>query len=89
MRKNWRGEDELLLKNGTLDGYACEPCYFRAGYTLRVAPGTLEIFATSSCQIQVKTKKVSPSKLVALRTVPYGKFGTGYCITFIKRLNEV
>ena len=22
VRKNWRGGDELLLKNGTLDGYA-------------------------------------------------------------------
>ena len=42
------------------------------------APGTLGIFATSSCQIQVKNKKVFSS-------VPYGKSGPGYCITIIKR----
>ena len=29
--KNWRGGVEPLLKNGTLDGYAYKPYYFRAG----------------------------------------------------------
>ena len=48
---------ELLLKNGTIDGYAYKTCYSRAGFTLRRAPGNLGIFATSSCQIQNKTKK--------------------------------
>ena len=27
-RKNWRGGDEVLLKNGTLDGYAYKLCCF-------------------------------------------------------------
>ena len=49
MRKNWRGGGESSLKNGTIDGYACYTCYFRAGFTLRGARGTLQIFATSSC----------------------------------------
>ena len=49
--KNWRGGDKLLLKNGRLDGYAYQPCYSRAEFTLRVAHGTMGIFATSSCQI--------------------------------------
>ena len=34
----------------------------RAGFTLRGALGTLEIFSTSFSQILVKTKKVSPSE---------------------------
>ena len=41
----------LLLKNGTIDSYAYLPCYCQAGFTSRWAPGTLEIFATSFCQI--------------------------------------
>ena len=32
VRKNWRGGDELLLKNGTIDGYANQPCFFLAGF---------------------------------------------------------
>ena len=51
MRKNWRGGDELLLKHGTLDGYAYKPYYSWAEVTLREAPGTLGIFATSFSQI--------------------------------------
>ena len=31
----------------------------RAGFTLRGAPGTLGIFATSFCQILVKSKEMS------------------------------
>ena len=54
VRKNWQsgllllknGIKKMLLKNGTLDGYAYYPCYFRAGFTLRETPGTLGIFAT-------------------------------------------
>ena len=42
---------ESLLKNGTIDGYAYYTCYYRAEFTMGEAPGTLEIFATSSCQI--------------------------------------
>ena len=49
-----------------------------AGYTLREAPGTLGIIATSSCQILVKTKKVLPSKRGAPGgTVPHGNSGPG------------
>ena len=59
----------------------------RARFTLRGAPGTLEIFVKSSCQIQVKTKKrVLPSESGAPDTVPYVKSALGYCITFIKNV---
>ena len=50
----------------------------RGEYTLRGAPGALEIFAASFCQIYVQTKnKVLPSELRAAGTVPYGKFRPG------------
>ena len=48
-----------------------------------------EIFATSSCHIQVKTKqKVMLSECRASGNVPYSKSTPGYCITFKKRLEE-
>ena len=34
MRKNWRDGDGLLFKNDTIDDYAYQPCYSRAGFTL-------------------------------------------------------
>ena len=40
VRKNWRGEGELLLKNSTIDGNASKTCYSWAGFTLRGGPGT-------------------------------------------------
>ena len=68
----------------TLTNYVID----RAGFTLSGAPGTLEIFAKSSCQILVKTKKVLPSESGAPATVPYSKSASGYCITVIKKLDE-
>ena len=49
-RKDWQGESQLL-KNGTIDGYACYSCYSLAGFTLQGAPGTLAIIAIPSNQI--------------------------------------
>ena len=50
--KNWRGKGGLLLKNGTIDGYANKPCYCPGRiYIARGPCPFLEIFATSSCQI--------------------------------------
>ena len=51
-------------------------------------PGILGIMATSSCQVLVKTKIVLPSERDAPGTVPYGKSSPGYCIAFIKGLDE-
>ena len=59
----------------------------RVGFTLSWAPGTFEIFAILSRQIQVKTKKVL-SECGASGTVLCVKSVRGYCITFIKRLDE-
>ena len=57
----------------------------RAGFALHLPPGTLEIFAKPSFQIQEKRKKkVLLFKSVAPGTVPFGKATPGYCITFIK-----
>ena len=60
----------------------------RAGFTLLGDPGALRIFATSFCQIQVKTKKSLTILALGPGTVPYGKSGPGYCIAFIKRLDD-
>ena len=51
-------------------------------------PGTSRIFATFFRQIQVKTKKSFPLQAQAPGTVPYGKYGPGYCITLIQTLDE-
>ena len=61
-----------------------------AAFTMRGARGNLEIFAKSSCQISVKTRKKS-YRLKAGRApgiVPYCKSAPGYCITFTKKLHE-
>ena len=60
----------------------------RAGFTLRGAFGTLEIFAKASCKYVKTKKKVMPCESGAPRAVPFGKFAPGYCITSIKRLDE-
>ena len=60
-RENLRGGVELLSKKATIDATIeleatpTNHVIARAGFTLRGAPRTLEIFATSSSQIQVKT----------------------------------
>ena len=59
----------------------------RAGLTLRGALSTLEDFAKSFCQIQMKTKK-SLTIWPLASTVPYGKSGPGDYITFIERLDK-
>ena len=41
------GEDDLFLKNDTIDRNACYHVIARVRFTLRWAPGILEIFATS------------------------------------------
>ena len=37
---------------------------------------------------RLRPKKVLPSERGATGTLPYGKSGLGYCITFIKKLDE-
>ena len=51
-------------------------------------PWHLWDFATSACQMQAKTKKSATIRALGPSTVPYGKYGPGYCITFIKSLDE-
>ena len=51
LRKSWRDGGGLLFKNGTIDGYAYQPCYCPGQMYIVRALGTLKIFATSSCQI--------------------------------------
>ena len=64
----------------------------RAGLKLRGVLGTLEIFATSFCQMQVTDyqKKYHHLRagLLAGSVLYYGKSGFSYCITLIKRLDE-
>ena len=52
------GGSALLLKNDTIDDYVYTKHVFaQAEFTLHGAPGTLEFFAKSSCQVLVKAKK--------------------------------
>ena len=39
-RKNWRGGGELLLKNGTTEGYAYYPWYCLGRINIALAPDT-------------------------------------------------
>ena len=57
LHKKWRGGGELLLKNGTTDSYAYNPSYCPGRICIELGPWHLKIFATFSCQTQVKTKK--------------------------------
>ena len=64
----------MLLKNVQQMVTPTNHVIARAEYTLRSAPGTLGIFETSSCRMQVKTKKVlayhlSEGPLALLHTV--------------------
>ena len=34
MRKNWQGGDDLIWKNGTLDGHAYKPSNSKAGFNV-------------------------------------------------------
>ena len=54
----------------------------RARFTLH-----FRIFATFPCGGE-NQNEVLPSERGASGTVPYGKSGPGYCITFIQRLDE-
>ena len=51
-------------------------------------PCTKRIFATSFCQIYVKTKNSPTIWAWGPGTVPHTKYGAGFCTTFIKSLDE-
>ena len=70
-----------------VDSYAYKPCYCPRRIYIELGPWHFEIFAIFSRQIQVKIKKVL-SECGAPGTVPCVKSVPGYCITFIKRLDE-
>ena len=53
---------KLLLKNGTIDGYAYQACYYRVGFTLRGTPGTLDFCNIFRPSIGEDQKKVLPSE---------------------------
>ena len=65
------------------------PVIARPGSILRGALGTLDIFTTFSALYRLISKNVSLSERGAHGTEPYyGKSGSSYCITSIKRLDE-
>ena len=55
-----------LLKNGTLDDYTFKPCYSRAGFTMREAPGTLGFSQHLPAKYRQRLKKFLPSERGAL-----------------------
>ena len=60
-----------------------------AGFILCGDPVTWGIIATPFLPSIVEDeKKVLPFDRGAPGTVPYGKSGLGYCIMFLKKLNE-
>ena len=75
------------MEKCSIDSYAYKPCYCPSRIYIDLGPWQFEIFAIFSCQIQVKTKKVL-SERGAPGTVPCVESVPGYCITFIKRLDE-
>ena len=75
------------MEKCTIDSYAYKPCYCLSRICIELGPRHFEIFAIFLRQIQVKTKKVL-SECGAPGTVPCVKSVPGYCITFIKRLDE-
>ena len=42
--KNWRGTNELLWKNGAIDGYTSEPCYCPGRIRIALGPWHLGYF---------------------------------------------
>ena len=60
-----------------------------AKFSSRKVPGTLEVFATSFCQKQVKNKKsLTISARGPWHCVLYRKSDPGYGIMFLKSLDE-
>ena len=58
------------------------------GFTLRGAPGTSELFQNLLAKYKSRPKKVFLSELGASGTVLYRKSLPGYCIAFIKELDD-
>ena len=78
-----------LLKNGTIDVYAYKPCYCPGQSYIARGPWNFESFCNIFLpNISEDQKKVLPSKHGAPVPGPCGKSGTGYCIKFIKKLDE-
>ena len=75
------------MEKCTLDSYAYKPCYCPGRIYFELGPWHLEIFAIFFYQVQAKTKKVLYDRRSS-GTVPYVISVPGYCITFIKRLDE-
>ena len=67
--KNWEGVDELLLKNGTIDGCVYQLCYFLAEFTLRAPWHFVDyriIFVPKIGEDQKKFYHLSAGPLLAL-----------------------
>ena len=70
--------------------YAYKPCYCPGRIYIELGPWHFEIFAILSCQIQVKTKKSHYLSAVpmALSHMLNPSLVNGYCIAFVKGLDE-
>ena len=78
MHKNWRGGGELLLGNGTINGYVYQPCNSRGQIYIARCPWHFgdyrNIFLPNIGEDQ---KKSSSKRRAPAGTVPYGKSGFG------------
>ena len=87
MHKNWRRGGELLSKNVQQIVTPSNHVIARAGFSLSWVPGTLGFLQYFPTKYRSTPKKVLLEREVP-GTVPYLKSVPGYCITFIKRLDE-
>ena len=87
MRKNWRDGVESLLKNGAMWLRLPNMLFLGRIYIAR-GPWQLgdvcNIFQPKISEDQKKPYNLSAGP----GAVQYGKYGAGYCITFIKSLDE-
>ena len=88
MRKNYRGGDELLLKNGTLDWLRLLTMLFPHKIYMARGPRYFGGFCNISQPNIGEVQKKSYHLARVPGTVQRGKSGPGYFITFIKRLDE-
>ena len=85
----------MCIKTGEVEWIVSEKWYnrwlrllnmlFPGRICIARAPGTKEIFATSSCQIYVKTKKSPTIWAPGPGTVPYGKYSYGGLLHYVHK----
>ena len=88
MRKNWAGEGEPLLKNGNNRWLGLLNILFPSQIYIARSLWHLEDFCNIFLPNISKDQKSPTFWARGLGTVSHAEYGAGYCITFIKSLDE-